>query len=1040
MSPAVECQVPIRVRLVGEPTDEDLARLEDAVARAVGRQLAAAGRTLARAGGPATGETREDYDAVRHHGAWYEVPSHQQPSAPTRVPVRSRTGDRVHHRPFPPLTLVKITTEYLRSGGTDHVTSASLARAKQWGHLLYGAQGFAVLERRDERPRDRFVAVPFADPLRSSKFDLGAATPIDDPDVPGDVRAAQRGELWPTARYRIVLAVTADDVMLFHGRPDARWQPGTIFRELARTPSTASVSAEVAAAEATALLDDGRLLARIVGMDRSVFQYLPWRQRAAYLNVLVCLAWPGEREQRAMVELVAAARSRTEVEAMLALLREAGTYERLFAKLDGTVVHLLLALGEWSPAEPVSAGYLIDLFDELGLLGTTVDFLDDPIEYTRNVFDGALSWARATIGALADLFDHSLAEIADAVQHIADFVLLIDRATRFPPDPEALAQLRQLAELAGATIHKAIRGLRYAEEAGAAYENRGGGPRIGAQVLQRLRIALALEVLTWFVGIGEVKAGLAVARAATTRAAELLRLFSGARRLSRVGAAAEQLARLDRLLVVLTRLGAIEAESTARVLRLLPEADQAALVRLADKLDVPLDASAEVLRGIAVDRGIAGDTAEFLNVLTVARRLEQRARPGEVTAELAAALDRLMATGWGPVPLGEIVDAIPGIAFADWALALSRLRPEQVARLGADGLTVLGASPRSLRFVMEAGGDAYLAVWTRAGGDIDAVEDVLGGLLLRRTGSPADYQRQLDRIAAGEEAAFRAAAVPLAHPAADRLAAGGHRHLEEMFEELEDDVADLRGAGSHGEAAAQARERDLLATRLSTLPDEELTGFERLAQIGDETGTDLVSEILNLPPGGRRALVLLIRDLTDRLPVRRLENIEQVLGDIMLRDVTKSGQTERPFQGSMGQLYAARTLIDDLGATRLRFELEMPGSRRMDISAYVPGRPPVHVEVKTNLEGNRASFDRKEIVKDLVSYAARDYADLIYLYHVDVADELASVGQTMLNLVASKDVRDRLRLAGVDPDDARKALERWLAAGNLRTYRTGGPP
>jgi hypothetical protein len=113
--------------------------------------------------------------------------------------------------------------------------------------------------------------------------------------------------------------------------------------------------------------------------------------------------------------------------------------------------------------------------------------------------------------------------------------------------------------------------------------------------------------------------------------------------------------------------------------------------------------------------------------------------------------------------------------------------------------------------------------------------------------------------------------------------------------------------------------------------------------------------------------------------------------------------------------------------------------RRMDISADLPGRPPVHVEVKTNLEGP-ASFDRIEIVKDLIAYAQRDYADLLYLYHPRVADQLGRVGRRMLNLFDSPDVRDPLLRAGVDPHRARAALQRWLADGNLRTFRTGGPP
>ena len=51
-APGLECVVPIRVRLFGEPTEEDLAGLEAAVARAVASQLAVAGRVQASRGWP----------------------------------------------------------------------------------------------------------------------------------------------------------------------------------------------------------------------------------------------------------------------------------------------------------------------------------------------------------------------------------------------------------------------------------------------------------------------------------------------------------------------------------------------------------------------------------------------------------------------------------------------------------------------------------------------------------------------------------------------------------------------------------------------------------------------------------------------------------------------------------------------------------------------------------------------------------------------------------------------------------------------------
>ncbi|MFD2348625.1 hypothetical protein ACFSTC_03315 [Nonomuraea ferruginea] len=57
-TPGVEVRVPIRIRLVGTPTAEDLTRLENAVARLVARRAEQAARALA--GARPAGVTGDD--------------------------------------------------------------------------------------------------------------------------------------------------------------------------------------------------------------------------------------------------------------------------------------------------------------------------------------------------------------------------------------------------------------------------------------------------------------------------------------------------------------------------------------------------------------------------------------------------------------------------------------------------------------------------------------------------------------------------------------------------------------------------------------------------------------------------------------------------------------------------------------------------------------------------------------------------------------------------------------------------------------------
>src|SRR5258707_552147 len=84
--PRTDCHVPVRVRITGRPTEADLARIEDAVARAVADRLVAAERAIAadrRA--PRGGRASADRPTVEVPG---RVPSYGDGGRPVAVPVR----------------------------------------------------------------------------------------------------------------------------------------------------------------------------------------------------------------------------------------------------------------------------------------------------------------------------------------------------------------------------------------------------------------------------------------------------------------------------------------------------------------------------------------------------------------------------------------------------------------------------------------------------------------------------------------------------------------------------------------------------------------------------------------------------------------------------------------------------------------------------------------------------------------------------------------------------------------------------------------
>lgn len=1065
--PATAVRDPVIVSWAGEGDEPARRGIEAAVTAGVRRALAARGTAGPGQGGAdGTAPAGDAPWGADDEGRWWTMPSYDDGGAPVAVPVRQARGaggaaerlprgDELIRSAFPALAVIRLAVdEWIWTGSDAYVTSPALARAVQWGRVLYAAQGFTVLERRGQHPAGRFVMVPLADQLLIRQFGRSApVAPGADAALTPGLEISERGKVLPLGDYRVVLTATGDGQFVYDVHRGARWTPAAVQRELARTPLDERLDPAVAASVAMAQLtatgtgaepgtpDEDAMLEHIVTMDREIFAFMPWEQRAGFLTALSALLWPNARQKKAMVELVASARSGTELEAMAAILRAKGAYRRLFATLDGSVIDLLLLLGRTRPPGPMGPQFIVALFRELALLPEAGQDprAPDPIRRLRNVANGLSLWVRSTIEGIEDLFTHSPAELIEGIGHLVEFAVVIDRATSLPPDPKALATLRELAEQAGRAIRTAMAGLEYAEELGTPYGHRGGGARIAGDIAHTLSTALAVEILTWFVGIGEIKEALGGIEL-TERLAALLKVLSSLRRLGSAAEVAEEAGKLERFFSALARLAMLRDEAAAaRALRLLPQEHLAELARLAELVDVPVGAKVKVLRNLAKAKNVMPDVQRLADALSLARRFERQAEAvGGVTEDMVAALRRLLDTGWGRRTLADLVTAVPPQRLGEWSRALSLLRPDQIERLGAESLQALAYWPRSLTFVAEAGGDVYLTMLRRHGGDTRAVDGLLHGLELRRAeiGDPARYQRLLDRLASGEAAAFEELSGRVsqaAEAALGRLRAGGRRHLLAELEEFEELAARMRKEGRATEAAARIAQRDRLAARLGELSDREMSGLEHLARIAEDTGGFAWDSALDLAAGDRADLLLLVDDVAGRLPGGNLVGIEDVLRNMLERNVAKAGRMEHAVQGGWGELYAARTLIEDLGGTSLEFQAPRT-DRIVDILADLPGRGRVSVEVKTNLAGP-ASFNEAQIVKDLTEHAATGYTDLIYLYHPSVAAELPDAGQRMLRLFDAPELTRALDAAGRDPAAARKAFDTWLRAENLRAYR-----
>ncbi|MET7479569.1 hypothetical protein ABZT17_35120 [Streptomyces sp. NPDC005648] len=113
----IDCHVPITLRIIGVPTDEQLAAAGRALTRAVAARLAEAERLLAhRHGhhGAASVEVREAYDPAREVHGGYAVPSFGHGGEPVAVPTRRPAARRFRVRLRRPMSPPQLLREFVR--------------------------------------------------------------------------------------------------------------------------------------------------------------------------------------------------------------------------------------------------------------------------------------------------------------------------------------------------------------------------------------------------------------------------------------------------------------------------------------------------------------------------------------------------------------------------------------------------------------------------------------------------------------------------------------------------------------------------------------------------------------------------------------------------------------------------------------------------------------------------------------------------------------------------------------------------------------
>lgn len=1012
----------------GDLAEDARRRIERALLAAVRRAIATVGTTAEAkpAGSDAAGSRRDERDAaeigepvdpnrIDAAGGSYQLPSYQDRGRLSGVKLladlpEARPGFMVHDGPSPldgALIISLPGTRYVNLSSPRYASAGTLTEALLLGEDIFGTSSFALVQGPMASTGMRYLAIGTAKAV--AKEDLGTRSEAEVPkELLGRAYALadermQRVLTASEGKYLVRGFVTSDrgvqwpDVemaALWFAQLDTERAKGVqpqpeVYRVLVFDHIDALVE-QFEAGDDSQLRQVAEALSRL---DEHAFGLVDWETRVRYLKVLLAAEAQGSSSatEKAVVAIFRSLENDSQVDAVVALLKVAGCYEQLF-DMDSQLYELLTVVGGKFPRDhgPLTLEGLIALFESLGLLprtaaaavtglkegadGTIVP--PDLIVEARQAVMGFVGFA-ADLGESVQTIFTEPDKLVRGIGALVQLVLQVELAI-YGYGPAATELGRLLAKLG----EKLLSGMRGADRLGA-----------GEKVVRRVRWRLVWEIASLFVGVAEVKAAIQAVGAAG-KLAGVLR-FLGI--LARLGEAADaevtgvRLARLAGLLEA-ERAAFASVDEVAELLSHLPEDDVRRLGRLLSTTEIE---EGETLADLAARNSELHAAAQ--DAVTKAELLKTiAAKAGGLSEEIAGAFRALIGRNGLELAVAQrVVRAIPEGEGARFAATLRRV---PMGRLAADRRTLLlemlASSPRRMDAVARLGFETFGSVWRRTGGGFEAIDGYVTVLeeMERRfaaEGRQAEYRRLLDGLELNDPAAWLevetehrvqkgqaaisgwlavAKGSPRAQAGLDRLLRGGHdnvvsnmlvREYENVVRGQLEQIAELTEHQVDGLAAVKRIEVDLN---------------------GDIGGQWL--EVLDLPSRFRDPMLDLVADIE--------RSVDGGLDLAIKRAVTGN---RHDIQGTLGHLFAARTLRNRFPGARLTFEL--PAARReIDIQLSFMGRK-IDVEVKTNL-ALEPSVNNAQIYEDLGRHMGDHWDDMLYLYAPQQAGNTAAVERAML--------------------------------------------
>ncbi|MFI9328825.1 AHH domain-containing protein [Kitasatospora sp. NPDC052868] len=668
-------------------------------------------------------------------------------------------------------------------GPARYVLAANLTRALQLGRAVFGTTSFALLEGPVGSQDSRIRVVGTDPPVANQDLDVAGGRLPTGQETRGVQGFFPRAVTDPAGhRYDILAVLSKERNPLTADREAARrfservQDGGT---QLPQEEVRALVFDELDRLVALALAgDEDRLQQaadRLAELSAEAFRLVDWPTKACYLEVLI-RAWTWAEQERAIVEIMCSLESLAQLRLVRARLADAGVATRLFEDIGDNLWDLAVTVGaRFGTKEELTAAAVRRLIEESvalppktreairrSVLAGTAGLLADEVWVEATAAAGALA------GLVEGMLDGVKLMLTRPEQVIAGLGELARMLVAFELAGWGYAPAQEECELVVRQIGpKLADGLR-----GAAILN------IGERAVSKIRWAVAVEVASWFVGFGEIKAA-AEALGLTEKLALLARLLGLAGEVAKAAEGEAALARLSRVVRAMHAGSAVlrEVAGETEVLRLLdhlPAEDGAALAAVVRRVEVAegstlAELAAHPELGPVVGRAVR--RAEILQTFA--------AKSGGLIEELGPAFRRLI--GPGGFEEQEVFAMAQALAPGEGGAFLATLerigwhRIGPGAEAGAVFLTALAASPRAMDGVRVVGVRVVRAAFRRSGGDAALFEALLLDItraedMARQTDRYADFATLLERLENGDNLAWNVVSGGKALAAVERTA------------------------------------------------------------------------------------------------------------------------------------------------------------------------------------------------------------------------------------------------------------------------------